>query len=116
VTSCACFCDTDEQSDVYDARWRVARKAHFCCECCEEIAPGQRYEYASFCYDDSWGHAKTCELCVRIRDDLCGRSFCHGDLRQAIWECLEFDYLTGDEKPPFRPLRSVDNAGKTIEP
>lgn len=103
MVSCACSCEGDVDGvDVYEARWRTARKRHRCCECDETIAPGQRYEYASMCFDGGWGHAKTCETCVRIRTDLCGSCFCHGGLREIIWDCLGFDYLTGKERPSPR--------------
>ena len=102
MSSCACQCDVDGVADVYEASWRVARKEHHCCECHEPIAVGQRYEYASVCYDGSWSHAKTCELCARIRDDLCRGVYAHGELRDTIWYCLDFDYLTGEERPPSR--------------
>ena len=114
MDSCACSCDLSSECyvDVYEAHWRVARKPHHCCECLEIIEPGQRYEYASLCFDGSWGHAKTCELCVRIRNDLCPCGFCHGELRDTLWQCLDFDYITGEERPParvYQPLAEVSS-------
>jgi len=98
MTSCACSCSCDESADVYEASARRARVAHRCCECREPIEPGQRYEYASILFDGSWSHAKTCELCARIRDDLCPGGACHGELSQTIWYCFGFDYVTGRER------------------
>ena len=115
MVSCDCSCDEGDAADVYEAVMRKARKPHCCCECGEVIEPGQRYEFASICYDGGWGHAKTCQLCVRIRDDLCPNGFCHGELRQVIWDCLDFVYLTGEEKPPWRPFgRQHEQATQTV--
>ncbi|MBW2672377.1 MAG: hypothetical protein JRD89_03025 [Deltaproteobacteria bacterium] len=107
MDSCACGGGCDGvAADVYEAQTRRARVAHRCCECGEEVLPGQRYEYASICSDGGWGHAKTCELCVLIRKDLCPSGGCHGDLRESIWYCLGFDYVTGKEQAQWAPSKN----------
>jgi len=75
---------------------RKARKQHVCCECRATIEPGQRYEYAVGKYEDGgmWT-AKTCMTCRRIRRDFC-KSWTYGGLREALWECLGIDYITGE--------------------
>lgn len=73
-----------------------ARKAHRCCECGEVIRPGALYECYSGCWDGSWARYRTCLPCMRIRDDLCSCGFVFGQLREAIWEALGMDYITGE--------------------
>ena len=65
---------------------RKARKAHWCEECHDEIAPGTRYQYHRSLCDGSWQVARTCLSCVEIRDHFrCGRGYVFG----LLWEDLE---------------------------
>jgi len=94
---CSCACTYDyEPADVYQAKEVKARKSHTCYECDGEIARGETHEVVSGLWDGSWSRYRTCLLCVRIRDDLCGCGFIFGALRETIREDFGFDYVTGE--------------------
>jgi len=94
---CACVCSMDhEGADVSGTMIITARKKHTCCECGEAISPGERYEVISGLWEGSWDRYKTCLPCQRIRDDLCSCGYLFGGLREAIWEALGFDYVSGE--------------------
>ncbi len=95
---CACICDFDnEEADVYQSKIVTARKKYKCCECKEvnAIMPGQKYENVSRCWDGGWSHYKTCEICLRIRNDVCCNKWEFGQLRETIWYAYGIDYVTG---------------------
>ena len=87
---CSCDYEPWEWSSIVMPK---ARKEHTCCECGEPIKPGEVYEYATGSYDGQIDHYKTCVPCTRIR-----RDFCCGimGLREALWEALGYDYVTGE--------------------
>ena len=95
-----CFCGCDygdgEPVAVYNESRVVARKTHECCECGEDIRPGDRYELVKMCWGGGWGTFKTCPTCLNIRASLCGRCYVHGELRETIWRCMGLDYVTGE--------------------
>jgi hypothetical protein len=104
---CSCICgDFDFDGDsasVCETKMRTARKDHICCECSEKIEKGKKYEHSRGLWEGGWETYKTCEVCVRIRNDVyCGR-FIYGELREEIWEAYGIDYVTGEilEKKPF---------------
>jgi hypothetical protein len=95
---CGCSCDWDpdvEPLKVYDGTWRKARKTYRCCECDEEIKPGDKYHEGCGLDDYGWTRWRTCKLCQSIRDDLC---YCSpfGYLREELMEVLGMDYVTGE--------------------
>ena len=47
---------------------RTARKAHKCCECKQEIKPGEKYRYSSGIWDSSPDSYKQCNTCAAIFD------------------------------------------------
>lgn len=66
-----CSCDTATDASCYTLRWRVARKTHWCCECCRAtILPGDRYEYVSGVWDGTPNSHSTCARCVALRKAL----------------------------------------------
>lgn len=92
-----CTCGVDvEPSDLQRTTTVRARTTHRCCECGDTIAKGGTYEVIDALNDGSWSRYKTCELCVRIRTDLCPRYYYYAGLRELIMECLGFDYVTGE--------------------
>ena len=95
---CVCGDYDGEPADFYVTRMVRARKAHICVECREEVAPGEKYERTSGKWNGSMDIIRTCVLCLRIRDDLCPNGWVYGMLREAIWECLGTDYVTGEAK------------------
>ena len=54
----ACFSET----------YRTARKLHVCCECRQEIKPGERYRYTSAIWIDKPEAFKQCGTCAAIFD------------------------------------------------
>jgi len=96
--NCACACDADyDPSDAYWEYYRKARVAHVCCECGETIKPGEMYEYCSQVSDGEWFVNKTCDGCLSLRNAYC-RSYIFGELREVLWDCLGFDYVTGESQ------------------
>lgn len=47
---------------------RTARKQHKCCECRQEIKPGERYRYSFGIWDSKPETYKQCLTCARIMD------------------------------------------------
>lgn len=64
-----CYCACDDPAEVFTERWRVARKAHKCCECLAEINPGERYQYCTMIYEGTASDHKTCASCAETRDE-----------------------------------------------
>ena len=96
MTSCDCSidpCDMGDEPDCSREQWRKARKAHTCCECHLEIAPGDRYQYISGVWDGRPEAFKTCAPCAQIREDFCKHGYVFGELREQLWNCLDIDYL-----------------------
>lgn len=69
-----------------------ARKPYFCCECKNEIMPGERYEHVSGLWDGEWAVYHTCLPCSRIREDLLC-DWTYGELFETLREAL---YESGD--------------------
>lgn len=93
----SCSCDMyDELADVFNLTERRARKTHKCCECGCIIEPGVTYVVVDVLFDSEWSTHKACRICMAIRGDLspCSPMGC---LRDDLWECLGFDYVTGRE-------------------
>jgi hypothetical protein len=81
---CSCVyvpCDYDE-ARMFHRKIVKANKTHECCECHEDIKPGERYELVRGLWEDSWETYKTCLPCKRIRDDM----FCEGFYYTMMWE------------------------------
>jgi len=91
---CSCSCTYDfDPAAMYNARMVTARKPHGCCECGEPIVKGEVYHRADGMWDGRWDHWATCRPCALIRDDICCGWFVFGELREAVWSALDFDYL-----------------------
>jgi len=97
---CGCgddSCDYDgEQASVFEERIRTARKEHRCGECKRTIRKGERYHYASGCWEGSWDHHKTCKQCVAIAKEYLCDCYTFGNLRNDIWIYLGVDIITGE--------------------
>lgn len=87
--------DLFDGPEVGTKTMRKARKLHKCCECHQEINPGETYEHVTGLWDGAWSSFKTCAICVRIRDDLfpCGYEYeglaenldCYFDINADIY-------------------------------
>lgn len=75
-----CDCETPAVSHTC---YRIARKAHACCECRRPIQPGHRYHEVSGIWDHAWETYRTCGRCERVRIALERESDC----------CLPFGYM-----------------------
>jgi len=89
---CSVFDYDYDTMDFSETKIVKARKAHKCCECREEIKPGEQYEHAKGVYDGSWSSWKTCITCTRIRRDYCPNGWLYEGLEETIYECLGFWY------------------------
>ena len=93
-----CSCDYEgEPPEFSNTRTVLARKQHICCECGETIEPGEQYECVSGLWEDDFCVFRTCGGCVAIRDYYCS-CYAYGRLREALWECLGFDYVTSESQ------------------
>lgn len=99
---CDCSCDLESGNDLEFLTQPVARKQWMCCECGEAIEPGERYSLWSLCHDGGWSKMRTCLPCARIRDSVCD-CWVFGELKETIWYCLGFDYVTGEYNPDWYP-------------
>ena len=95
-TGCSCDIDYDDVAVIWTETHPVAHKQHKCCECRGVIQPGERYVVVRSLYDGAWSTSKVCWTCNAIRQDLAPCAPL-GELRSELWECLGFDYVTGDE-------------------
>ena len=57
-----------ELPSVFSSVERTARKQHKCCECGQEINPGERYQYSFGVWDSEPESFKQCLTCARIMD------------------------------------------------
>ena len=95
--NCNCSCDYDGGSiNPCTVTFPIARKSHRCCECHSYIKPGERYERVVGLHDGDWVTYKTCHLCLRIRKDLFPSCWTYTELRDDVYECLGFDYITNE--------------------
>lgn len=90
---CDCSLDGYEGPEFCHDSFPIARKTHVCCECRENILPGQKYHKVVGIWDGRWETFKTCMPCYQIRERYCPRGYIFEMLRETISECLGFDYL-----------------------
>lgn len=86
--SCADVClSMDHDGNKFQSsQLRKARKPHKCCECGETIPAGATYEYYSACScDGDFFDAKTCVICLDIRNAL----VCGMWIFEMLWESIE---------------------------
>ncbi len=91
------LCNVDVSYDYpefYSASIHKARKPRECCECGEQIKSGDRYEYVAGKWDGHFEVFCTCMACMNVRNGQMS-NWCHGQLREDLWECLGIDYIDG---------------------
>lgn len=104
MSNCQCSCEMGLEPTFTHVRIVIARKEHECIECKEAIYIGQQFEMVRGHWEDighNW-HA-TCIPCQSIRDTYC-ECYVYGKLKDVLWDCLGFDYVTGQTS------EEVDNA------
>lgn len=86
--SCGCvYVEHDGDLGFYaGAETRKAIKEHKCVECSRTIEPGEKYEYASGCWEAGWKHFKTCSDCLSVRKEF----FCGGLLFAHMYNDLYY--------------------------
>ena len=55
-----------EMPDVFDCKLVKARKQHRCCECLDDILPGQEHYYSSGLWDGEWQNFRQCAECHEL--------------------------------------------------
>lgn len=60
----------DEYPSFYREKIRVARKAHRCSECSEQIQPGQPYQYVAGHWDGEFSDFGVCARCYFVRETI----------------------------------------------
>ena len=92
--NCDCSCDISygESPAFYREETPKARKVYKCCECGEKIEPGQKYHKAVGVWDGEFRTWRTCKTCHTIANEYCPGGYFFGELADAIYECLGFDY------------------------
>lgn len=96
--SCDCSVDHGEYPEFGNESFQKARKIHKCCECRENILPGQEYNKYVGKWDFGFETYKTCMACYRIRKYYCSSGYIFGELVEHLDECLGFDYRDNDIK------------------
>jgi hypothetical protein len=100
--NCVCSIDScDEPSQEISTTSPVAKKHHRCGECGHDIQPGEKYERYVAIGLDGFFTAKTCSLCVEVRDCFCcsyyfGRVYEH--IHDNVWD-LKIGALDSLTKP-----------------
>ena len=93
---CCCGSTDHDPPEIFSESFPIARKEHLCVECHEKILPGQKYHYVKGKWEFGWDTYKTCHLCYLIREDYCECGYIFGELSEALWDCLGFDYRTNE--------------------
>ena len=89
---CPLYGGDDEGPKVELTRIRTARMPHTCSECDEQIAPGQKYEITTGCWDGGWSTYKTCMSCREIRNHFaCGSGWTF----TQVWDQIESHFFPG---------------------
>lgn len=73
-----------ESASVHREEIRRARTPHACVECGRQIAPGERYEHSTGCWDGRWTSCSTCTDCMSVRSAL----FCGAWVYGCVWDDL----------------------------
>lgn len=99
TNTCDCSINNmdDESPSFYREETPVARKAYKCCECGEEIKPGQKYHKAVGVWNSQFQTWRTCWPCNAIRNEHCPHGYVFGELVERLWDCLGFDYRKSEE-------------------
>lgn len=91
--SCICNEDYDTCAEFSRTSLRTARNTYPCCECAENIQPGDRYEYVSGKWDGEFCIIRTCEVCSRIRRSLFSCMFAY----RRMWSDIHEHYCRGSQ-------------------
>lgn len=112
------MCDCVTPS-AFNEIMRKAKKEHKCCECCQKIKPGEKYQYCSGVWDGVPDSYKTCLLCVKLRENYAneaGKNVAFEGLKEAISNEFYFSYGINEfinDNPEFKAeLKNLFNLGR----
>ena len=89
------MCQSAVGPQAYWDSYRVARKAHTCCECESIISPGERYQVIEGIWEGKFARYKTCEACEGVRRTATSEGdFNHdeGIALGCLWETVGVEY------------------------
>jgi len=92
---CVYYADDLEEPACGTSKLSRARKVHICSECGEMIKAGEEYLCIHGIWYGRWQTFKTCRLCQRISRDFFCSYYPLGRLREALFDCIGFDYVAG---------------------
>ena len=103
-------CGCDEYNTFQSVTTPRARKAHKCCECRQEIKPGDVYVRRFWVYDGYSGTDKICERCDDLMAAFADVGYCWytGEFLSSYAEWLDEEgkqrpqWLNEIIKPPLR--------------
>lgn len=103
----------DEECEVYEERFRTARKEHRCSACKRAILPGHRYCTVFALYDGNTTTYKRCGSCQRLHEhlvELCREA--SDDLwpRDDLGCGLKYESEWGDLPPEIAALAFMSDA------
>jgi len=115
--TCDCSVDIDEGPRCSSEKTRKARKKHWCIECKDDIAVGERYmhEWGIDADGDPYSY-RTCLLCHRIREHYCPCGWFWGGLAETLEDCIGFNYVTGPDDDDDDPWFDGDVPVATPKP
>ena len=79
-SACIYSSGDDNPAEICGVLIVKARKPAKCCECCEPIHTGERYEVTSGKWEGGWASFKTCLPCKEIRETFCCEGWTYGTL------------------------------------
>lgn len=87
MTTCCPLSGNDgDAAEFHDVELVLARKAHRCTECGDDIAVGQRHERVKAMWDGSWSTFRTCLPCVAVRTHFACEGWIYGEVWNDIAE------------------------------
>ena len=91
-----------EYPQAFATKERTARKQHKCCECFDEINPGDKYQYSSGIWDGEAASYKQCLNCWWIMQAVCAKieyvddAPGFGEIKDYIYnaQCMDYNGMT----------------------
>jgi len=71
-----CYCDCDDNPELFSEKFVTARKQYTCCECGSEIDPGEKYQRCAGKWGFGFDTFHTCVVCARVRASVLDEEPC----------------------------------------
>lgn len=82
---CSCvYVENDGSLDFHSEKIITAKKTHLCGECGTRINPGDKYEYVVAKCDGEFCVAKTCQICLEIRNVFFCKEWVYGFILEDL--------------------------------